>query len=147
MKHALLLSLSTLLTSLDAHGQSVKPVSIATDKSVTISVSFPKSNEVYLKGSFVPKARTYKTPAGVFGKEGRFEMEQSKGGVWTYTTKSLPSELYTYNFEVNDIDTFDVSNPNQVRDVNTTYNYFIITGGIADDYVEADVPHGKVSYV
>ena len=147
MKHALLLSVSALLTCLPAHTQTVRPVSITADKAATVSVSFPKADEVYLKGSFVPKARIYNTPAGVFSKEGKYEMKKGKGGIWTYTTKSLPSELYTYNFEVNEIDTFDVSNPNQARDVNTIYNYFIITGGIADDYVEADVPHGKVSYV
>lgn len=145
MKHALLPFFSTLLASLSANAQSAKPVSIANDKAVTVSVSFPKANEVYIKGSFVPKARTYKTPAGVFGKKGKREMEQRQGGIWTYTTNPLPSELYTYNFEVNDVDTFDVSNPNQVRDVNTIYNYFIITGGIADDYV--NVPHGKVDYM
>ena len=147
MKHALLLSIPTLLVCLSASAQAVKPVSIANDKAVTISVSFSKAGEVYLKGSFVPKARTYKTPAGVFGKEGKLEMERSQGCVWTYTTNPLPSELYTYNFELNEVDTFDVSNPNQVRNINTIYNYFIITDGIADDYVDDDVPHGKVGYV
>ena len=77
MKHALLLSIPTLLVCLSASAQAVKPVSIANDKAVTISVSFSKAGEVYLKGSFVPKARTYKTPAGVFGKEGKLEMERS----------------------------------------------------------------------
>ncbi len=128
-------------------GQSVAPVVIHDDHSVTISVSFPDADEVLIKGTFLPKAKTYRTPAGVFGKEGKAKMSKAAGGVWTYTTLPLSSEMYTYNFEIAEKDTFDIHNPNRDRDIDTWLNFFIVSGGIGDNYLTRDVPHGKISLV
>lgn len=133
--------------SVGAGSQNIQPVVMNSDHSVTISVKFPDAEEVSIKGSFLPRARTFRTPAGVFGKDGEEEMTKREDGVWTFTTKPLSPELYTYSFEVDDKDTFDISCPARYRDITTWLNYFIIPGGIANDYMTNKVPHGKVSLV
>ena len=116
------------------------------DGSVVFKFYSPKAEKVLLKGSFIPKSLPIKTPAGVFGKDGHYEMENNNG-MWTYTTTPLESEMYTYYFEVDDKRSIDPNNTDSVRDVDTYYSYFIIKNGIADNYIEQDVPHGKVSKV
>lgn len=141
-----IVSLLTVATNMS--GQNVAPVVIHDDHSATISVRFPGAEEVLIKGTFQPKARTYRTPAGVFGKEGKAKMSKAAAnGLWTYTTSPLLSEMYTYNFEVADKDTFDINNPNRDRDIDTWLNFFIIPGGIGDNYLTKNVPHGKISLV
>lgn len=116
------------------------------DGSVVFKFYSPKAEKVLLKGSFIPKSLPIKTPAGVFGKDGHYEMKNNNG-MWTYTTTPLESEMYTYYFEVDDKRSIDPNNTDSVRDVDTYYSYFIIKNGIADNYIEQDVPHGKVSKV
>lgn len=69
------------------------------------------------------------------------------GDFWTFTSVPLPSELYTYSFEVDDKDFTDPMNPDKIRDIADTLSCFIIRGGIADDYIEKNVPHGTVRKV
>lgn len=147
MNRVVTMSIAMLGFTLNTVGQSVSPIVIHDDNTVTITASFPKAEQVYIKGTFLPKARTYRTPAGVFGKEGREEMKKSDTGLWTFTTKPLPSELYTYNFNIDDADTFDISNANRDRDINTWLNFFIVPGGIGDNYISRNVPHGSVDAV
>lgn len=132
---------------LGVKAQNYTPVVVHADGSVTITASFPEAKGVELTGTLLPKSRTYKTPVGVFGKDGKVEMTARGEGLWTYTSKKLPSELYTYSFLVDDKDTFDINNPNKFRDIDTWMNYFIVPGGIADDYITQKVPHGKVDLV
>ena len=68
-------------------------------------------------------------------------------GVWSYTTSPLIPEIYTYIFEIDDMEMNDPNNQNKVRDVDTYYNYFIIKGGITDNYVNQQVAHGRVESV
>jgi len=79
-------------------------------------------------------------------KGGKIKMKKT-GDNWTYTTDILPSEFYTYYFEVDEKKVKDPNNPNKVRDIADTLNYFIIGNGIADDYVEHSVAHGTVKKV
>lgn len=139
--------ISLLSFATNMSGQNVAPVVIHNDHSVTISVWFPDAKEVLIKGTFLPRAKTYRTPAGVFGKEGKAKMSSAGDGVWTFTTKPLSSEMYTYNFEIAEKDTFDINNPNRDKDIDTWLNFFIIPGGTGDNYLTKDVPHGKISLV
>lgn len=116
------------------------------DNSVTFNFKNDSAKKVLLKGSFVPKSMPIKTPAGVFGKEGKFKMKKVNG-IWTYTTSILPSEIYTYYYEVDDVRINDPKNKSLVRDADKMYNCFVIGGGIADDYIEKKVPHGEVNQV
>ena len=125
-----------------------KPFSpeIHQDNSVTFRLKNKHAEEVVLKGSFIPKSFPVRTPAGVFGKAGQWKMTK-QDGVWTYTTKPLESEIYTYYFEVDGVRQTDPANPDTLRDIDNYYSRFVIPGGIADNYVVQDVPHGKVEKV
>lgn len=119
----------------------ISPV-INPDNSVTFTYTNPDAEEVFLKGSFVPR----KNIIGPLGKSGKFEMVKD-GDNWTYTTEPLSSELYTYTFEVDEKDILDPLNPNISRDIADSLSYFIVKGGIANDYVTKNVPHGAIKKV
>ncbi len=131
---------------LQATAQNTSPVTINADNSVTIAVRFDGAEEVYIKGNIIYNSALRQSLPKAFRKK-KAEMSRGDNGIWTYTTKPLASEMYTYSFEVDDKDTFDIANRNLVRDVDTWLNYFIISGGIANDYITCNVPHGNVSTV
>lgn len=116
------------------------------DNSVTFNAVFPSAEEVVLRGTFIPRKDYLKTEVGSLGKAGKIEMKQ-KDGVWTYTTGVLPSDFYTYFYEVDGVQKMDTLNPNKVRDIADYFNYFIINGGDGDDYTVQNVPHGTVKKV
>lgn len=112
------------------------------DNSVTFCYVDSLAKKVFLKGSFVHGKKIL----GLFNKEGKYKMNK-EGNVWTYTTKPLESELYTYNFEVDKKKIIDPFNPDILRDVEDTLSFFIINGGIADNYSVKKVGHGKVQKI
>lgn len=124
---------------------SAQPV-VSEGRVVTFTLDAPDASSVKIEGSFLPKVRTIRTKVGTFGKSQTLNM-QNNGGKWVFTTNVLPSELYTYNFVVDGKRTLDPKNNNVLRDVDEYSSYFIVGGGIADNYVAHDVPHGKVSKV
>lgn len=151
MRPKTILILSFLLAAkILAYGQAKDQDSpnpaINSDKTVTFRFSAPNAEEVYIKGSFLDKTFKIKTKAGTFGKTPKAHMRK-QGNVWTYTTAPLESEIYTYCFVVDGIEKNDPQNKNLVRDVDKYLNYFIIKGGIADNYITNDVAHGKISKV
>ena len=119
---------------------------INSDNSVTFRFNAPDADEVYLKGTMIPRKNYIKTEVGSLGKEGKVEMRKD-GDYWTYTTNPLASELYTYSFEIDEKSFVDPNNPNQLRDISNNLSYFIIPSGIADDYVVKNVSHGAVKNV
>ena len=126
----------------------MNPIVINENKSVTISYYDKNAKEVALKGTFLNKGMKFKTPAGTFGKDGTVKMKSTGNGYWIYTSEPLASELYWYQFVVNDDSIrIDKRNPNIVRDINTIYNYFIVRGGIADKYVDVKIKGGNLQYV
>ena len=116
------------------------------DNSVTFKLSANKAEEVFVKGSFLEKKYQVRTQAGAFGLTPKARMTK-QGNWWIYTTKPLESEIYTYKYVVDDEEVMDPNNINTVRDVDTYLNYFIITGGIADNYISQDVEHGNTKKV
>ncbi len=128
-----------------ACAQGVSP-HINADHTVTFKLSQPKAQEVSLKGSFIPKSFHIKTPIGLLGKKGEIEMKK-ENGCWSYTVGPFPSEIYTYYFEVDGNKMLDPNNPNFIRDADNYLNYFTILGGIADNYIQQQVAHGKVEKV
>lgn len=115
---------------------------INSDHTVTFTYTDPEAEEVYVKGSFIPR----KNLLGPFGKSGKYRMEKD-GDRWTFTTDTLSSELYTYTFQVDDREITDPMNPEVTRDIADSLSCFVIRGGIADDYVVKKVPHGTVKKV
>lgn len=147
MKGNLVLIIFLILSGINLYSENkVKSPVINSNGTVTFNLEYPVLDQVYLRGSFVPPKRKFKTPAGTFSMSGKVEMKRD-GNTWTYTTDSLSSEFYTYSFEVEDKAFIDPNNKNIVRDISDNLNYFIIGNGIADDYIEQNVPHGKVEYV
>ena len=128
-----------------AEGATQSPI-INPGNSVTFNLYAPDADEVILKGTFIPSKEYLKTDVGTLSKGGKIKMKKN-GEYWTYTTDVLPSEFYTYYFEVDDKKVSDPNNPNRVRDIADTLNYFIIGDGIADDYIEQSVSHGTVKKV
>ncbi len=116
------------------------------NNSVTFRLYAPNAEEVFIKGSFLEKTFQVRTKAGTFGKTPKARMIK-QGSQWVYTSGPLDSEIYTYKFVVDDEEVNDPQNKNIVRDVDNYYNYFIIKGGIADNYITNNVKHGKVSKV
>lgn len=116
------------------------------DNSVTFNYYAPDADEVIVKGSFIPDKKYLKTGIGSISKSGKIEMHRS-GDVWTCTTDPLPSDFYTYYFEVDEERANDPANSDRVRDIDNIYNYFIVPGGIGDDYMVRDVAHGTVKKV
>jgi enterochelin esterase family protein len=148
MKRSGLLFVIAAIWALQIAGKSSSETSpvINADNSVTFTVNAPNAEEVIVKGSFIPKKRSFKTPAGSFGRDGKLEMTK-QGDVWTCTSDVLSSEIYTYTIEVDGEAVLDEYNKNTMRDVADTLNYFIIKGGIADDYITKNVAHGTVKKV
>jgi enterochelin esterase-like enzyme len=67
-------------------------------------------------------------------------------GIWTCDIDSLPSEMYTYRYVLdNGKSVTDPLNANVVRDIDDTLSYFIVPGIPGSYYIEQDVPHGTVT--
>ena len=103
---------------------------IHTDNSVTFRLLAPHADSVSVKGDF---------------SQGLNKMTKDANGVWSFTTRPLPSELYTYVFVVNGLQMNDPNNVYYRRDVASTLNVLLIGGGQADVYKVNNVPHGTVA--
>lgn len=119
----------------DQHREVVSP-EIHSDNSVTFRFLAPDAKEVRIESDFLP--------GNGFGK-GAANLKKGSDGVWSYTSPALPSELYSYKFVVDNLETLDPNNAYLIRDVATIVNIFLIGNGKADVYKTKDVPHGTVS--
>jgi enterochelin esterase family protein len=105
---------------------------IHADNSVTFRLMAPNANQVSVTGDFLVQQETAK-------------MTNNADGVWSYTTHPLPSELYTYAFNVDGLTVNDPNNVYYRRDVASVLNVLLIGGGQADLYKVNRVPHGTVA--
>lgn len=105
---------------------------INADNSVTFRLVAPNAKEVFVTGDFL-----------IPGEESK--MTKESDGIWSYTTQPLPSELYTYAFNVDGLQMNDPNNVYYRRDVASTLNLLLIGDGQADLYKVNSVPHGTVS--
>lgn len=76
----------------------------------------------------------------------KYKMEQ-QGDNFTYHTVPLSPEMYTYEYVVDGRVMADPKNSRVTRDVEKRLNYFFVAGGMADHYVDKDIPHGTLSKV
>lgn len=106
------------------------------DRTVTFRLHAPNAKEVKITGDWMP-AQGW-TP-------GAEAMTKEEKGVWTYTTKPLESDLYSYSFLVDGLKITDPNNVYLIRDVATVFNVFIVGGGKGDLYQVNKVPHGSVT--
>lgn len=121
--------------SLFGGSQIVSP-EIQNDNTVTFRLLAPDAKEVRLSGDWMP-AEGFRRVTEV--------MVKGDSGVWSYKTKVLPSDLFTYSFIVDGVRTIDPNNAYVIRDVASVTNYFI-TGGDQSHYYKVNaVPHGSVT--
>lgn len=130
-------------TLLGAVAQSQKSVTVAVDNKVTFTYKNDKAQKVELMGDFSA------TETGLFKKSKKRQMEKQSCGTWTYTFSSLPSDLYMYAFKVDYTDSLqlDPSNSFTLRNVDTYYSAFVLTGGVGDFFITQQVAHGTVQKV
>lgn len=112
---------------------SVESPVIGSDGSVTLRLKAPHAESVKIIGDWNP--------------DGAAAMEKHADGVWEYVTSPLPSEMYTYRFDIDGIITVDPANPFVRRDVGNVFSIFYVGNGPADYYQVRDIPHGNVSQV
>ncbi len=116
------------------------------NNTVTFSVKVPGADDVEIDGSMMTPRFKFNVGVATIGGKAKRDMRK-QGDVWTYTTGTLESDMYTYQIIADDKPVLDPANPLTVRDVADTLNYFILPGGVGDYYLDADVPHGRIGKV
>lgn len=144
-KNIILVLLTALSCAFPAAGQQaiftaegLRSPQVNEDNSVTFRLFAPEAERVAVTGDFI---------SGKDGGWGTAEMTGTDGGVWTWTSGPLDSELYSYAFNVDGLQMTDPSNVFLMRDVRSIMNIFIVPGERGDLYSVNDVPHGTVSKV
>lgn len=110
----------------------LKSVRFHPDDTVTLSIYAPEASEVTVSGDFgfVP---------------GGHPMEKDEIGIWSFTTESLPPEVYTYDFQVDGVKTLDPKSTQVKEGANGFSNIFEMPNA---DYLSIkDVQHGKLEEV
>ena len=105
------------------------------NNSVTFSFLAPNAQSVRLVGDVI-------RGLGVEGQA--VDMVKGENGVWSYTSAPMPSDFYTYSFNVDGVRSLDLNNVYVNRDVATITNMLIVGNGIGDLYSVNNVPHGTV---
>lgn len=124
--------------------QDIESATVNNDGSVTFRLLAPKAHSVQIVGDFMEGEKG--SNAGM-ASSGVVEMTEGEKGIWTYTSKPLESELYSYLFMVDGISTIDSNHPYVYRDFATLTNLFVVGGGQGDLYSVQDVPHGSLHSV
>ncbi len=140
------MAVSALLT-ICATAQNSAPVTVNADKTVIITYPDTTAKEVILQGQFITSETVNLPQADLFIKDGKLRMKRDDNGIASYTSNALASDLYWYNFNVDDSTMIDKRNTDVVRDINTYYNYFIVPGGDGDLYTDAKNAGSRVEQV
>ncbi|MEJ2161941.1 MAG: alpha/beta hydrolase-fold protein [Robiginitalea sp.] len=106
------------------------------DGRVTFRLLAPEALEVKVSGDWMPRVG-YGRASAALQKQG--------DTLWTYTTGSLPPELYWYNFIIDGVRTTDPANAHLIRDVSSVFNIFVVPGERGDLYSVQDVPQGTIA--
>lgn len=117
-------------------GSNITSPEVNTDNTVTFRLYAPNAIEVKITGDWIPQENW---------KPGMVTLTKDDTGLWSYTTEVLPSDLYSYSFFVDGIETKDPNNVYLNRDVATISNIFITGNGQSDLYKVQEVPHGSVT--
>ena len=117
--------------------QDLKSAIVNEDKTVTFNFKAPDAKKVQIAGDFADKAEGQHV-GGMVGA-GLIDMTKGEDGIWTYTSRPLKPELYSYEFMVDGVPTIDPNNVYVYRDFATVTNVFIVGGGNADLYIVRDI--------
>jgi enterochelin esterase-like enzyme len=141
MKHLLIL---LVLCSSVAFAQPTRPnptpndtlksIRVLPDNQVVLSIYAPKASEVTVMGDFLTE---YKPLA----------LTKTSSGVWTTTIGPLKPDVYTYDFTVDGVKTFDPKNPHYKEGENSLSNLFELPGKESEYCALKNVPHGTVEKI
>lgn len=155
MKH-IIIPLAALAFSVGASaqealwsGSQIQSPKVNADGTVTFSIFAPTAKKIFVTGDMFPAVPT-ETPNGKFDMPGKGDLVKGDKGVWTYTTKPLDGEMYTYTFNVDGMSMLDPANSYVNRDVAALTSYLIVSRQKDDKgyyYQVHDVPHGNVAKV
>ncbi|MBQ3751411.1 MAG: hypothetical protein II865_08940 [Bacteroidales bacterium] len=73
-------------------------------------------------------------------------MKPDNNGVFTFTTKPLPPEVYTYQFKSHGRRFVDPDNADSVRVLNTRRSVFVLPGSTLSDLCIKDSLHGRIEF-
>lgn len=135
----LILSLCSTLSAQPRPGRqtpndTLQSVRVVNDNTVRLSIYAPKAEEVTVLGDFL------KAYAPV-------PLQKDEAGVWSVVITDLTPDVYSYDFTVDGVKTFDPKNPQYKEAENGLSNLFELPGPEAAYLAIKDVPHGKVSKV
>ena len=105
------------------------------DGTVTLRLKSPDAQKVGIIGDCI--------------ENGRAEMTK-QDDIWSYTTKVLSPELYSYRFYVDGVEAQDAGNIERSRDVRSFMSTFIVSKEEGDQgwlYQNHNVEHGDVAHV
>jgi enterochelin esterase-like enzyme len=118
---ALILAATPALTLAQSIATEVHP-----DGSVTFRLLAPKADNVQLQCESLANT----------------DMTQTADGIWSFTTKPLDPDIYTYSFEVDDVRMIDPRNPFIKYNLLDTVSQVEIPGPPSLPWQIADVPRG-----
>lgn len=104
------------------------------DNRIRFSIYAPKATEVTINGDF----STMPSPT---------KLVKQENGVWSVLVGPLTPNLYTYDFTVDGIKTFDPKNPQFKESLNGLSNLVDMPNPSTDYLATKNVPHGKVDIV
>ena len=133
-----------LFTSSFAHAQPSRPaptpndtlhsVRILPGNEVVLSIYAPKASEVTVMGDFLSEFKP-------------LALTKANNGVWSVQFNPLTPDVYTYDFTVDGVKTFDPKNPQYKESENGLSNIFEMPGKEVEYCAVKNVPHGKVEKV
>jgi len=112
----------------------LKSVRVLSESKVVLSIYAPKANEVTVIGDFLKEYKPLPLAKGV-------------QGVWSVLVSDLTPDVYTYDFSVDGVKTFDPKNAQYKEGENGLSNIFELPGKEADYCAVKNVPHGKVEKI
>ena len=112
----------------------VKSVEVLPDNRVIFSIYAPKASEVKVSGDFLLGA----PPA---------QLTKNDAGIWSFTSPPVPPDSYTYNFNVDGVNTLDTRSATFKENPNALFNYFDMDRPETAFMALKNVPHGRVEKV
>jgi len=140
-----LFTLPLLLFSVLVHSQTegtTSPV-IHSDGSVTFSYKNPSAKRVKLFCDCDLRNNNYKIERENLQS---VRMKPDSSGVFTFTTKPLTPEVYTYQFKTHGRRFVDPDNADSIRVLNTRRSVFVIPGSTLSDLCIKDSLHGRIEF-
>ena len=132
----LVLASSTVMAqqNINTKVETIVSPQVNANNTVTFRLLAPQAKSVSVKGDWE-------------ANDGVGIMKKDKKGLWTYTTPVLPSEMFTYRFNMDGVVITDPADPFTRRDVGNVFSIFFVNGGAADYYQVRNVAHGTVETV